>query len=655
MTAKITAPYGTWVSPLSTQLLTQDNVGFADVALLNGSPLWTEGRPWESGRTVLCTLTDGITTDKIPNHLNVRTRVHEYGGGAMATGPDGCVWFNDVVTGQVHVLGADGTVHQITHTPEGKDIRYADFCPDVCGDHKRGNGAYCITEIADNGQDAPKHEPINALCYIDRTTGNPTIIHKGHDFYTTPVLSFCGQKLAFATWNHPHMPWDSCVVWLAHLAKDGTIDSVEHIAGGDTISALHPCFAPDGTLHYVSDAQGWWQIYAHSGNGADTCLTPHAAEYGLPHWVFGMRTYGFTDGGNIIVTRHYQGAWQIGQVQNGNFVAYDTPFASFDGLRIEGETAIFIAGHPSKAPMVATLNTTTGDIKIIKQSADDILTSADVSIAQPITYSGTAGDVHAYYYAPVNAQYQGNDGEKPPLLVRSHGGPTAQVNGALDLKKIQFWTTRGFAVLDVNYSGSTGYGREYRNRLLGQWGILDVDDCVNGALHLVRQGLVDADRLLITGGSAGGYTTLCALAFRDVFKAGCSAYGIGDLTALAQDTHKFESRYLDGLIGVWPKQADIYRQRSPLESVDTLNCPVIFLQGEDDKVVPPNQAEKMVDALNAKGIATAYILFAGEGHGFRQAKNVRKALESELSFYGQVFGFPVAGDFDPVIINNKQE
>ena len=651
--SKKTAPYGTWDSHLTSDKLTKGNIGFSDVAFIDGAPAWVEGRPWESGRCVLCTNKDGQDSDIVPEHFNVRTRVHEYGGGVVSVSDSGDVWFNDVVTGQVYVCAPDNTIRQITKTPEGQDIRFADFCPD----DKRG-GCFAVIEIAGKSH---SDEPTNSLCFMDGQTGDVHIIHQGQDFYTSPTLSPDGQTLAFVSWNHPNMPWDKTVVWLADLNADGGIDNVHAVVDDDDVSALHPAFAPNGTFHYVSDKAGYWQIYSHNPDSDDVCLTPHNAEYGLPHWVFGMRTYGFTAGGDLIATRMTVDKHEIGRVHGhdsgGDFVAYDVPFASYDGIRIHGDKAIFIAGHPSKAPMVVVLDTKTGDYDIIKQSvadilSGDILSADDISVAQVVTYPSDGGDVYAYYYPPANAGYTGIDGEKPPLMVRTHGGPTASVTAALNLNKIQYWTNRGFAVLDVNYSGSTGYGRAYRNRLRGQWGILDVADCVSGVKYLTEQGKIDPERVVITGGSAGGYTTLCALAFTDVFKAGCSSYGIGDITALVEDTHKFESRYMDSLIGPWPEAAEIYRERSAINSLETLNCPVIFLQGDEDKVVPPNQAEMMVDALNKKGVPNAYLLFEGEGHGFRKSENVKKAIDAELSFYAQIFGFQPAGDIPPVAIDN---
>ena len=638
------APFGTWDSPLTSDKLTQGTIGFADVAFVGDTPAWVEGRPWESGRCVLCIKKQNDDMDLLEDCFNVRTRVHEYGGGAVSVASNEDIWFNDVTKSQVFVRTRDGTVKQITQTPEGQDIRFADFCPDI----QRG-GCYAVMEVADENHSG---EPTNSLCFIDASTGNVHTVHEGQDFYTSPTLSPDGQQLAFVSWNHPYMPWDKTTVWLAHVNKGGDIANVRTVVDDEDVSALHPAFSPDGVFHYVSDKAGYWQIYAHKPDGADICLTPHSAEYGLPHWVFGMRAYGFTADGDLIATRITPDGGEIGRVQDGDFIPYDVPFVSFDGIRLHGNKAIFIAGHPSKSPMVVVLDTSTKDYEIIKQSADDSLSPADVSVAQVVCYPSHAGDVYAYYYEPSNARFTGLQDEKPPLIVRSHGGPTSAVTPALDLKKIQYWTNRGFAVLDVNYSGSTGFGRAYRERLKGQWGLLDVADCVAGVKYLSEQGRVDPDRVVITGGSAGGYTTLCALAFTDVFKAGCSAYGIADITALVEDTHKFESRYIDGLIGKWPEAEHIYRERSAIHSLDTLNCPVIFLQGEDDKVVPPNQAEMMVDALAKKGIPHAYLLFEGEGHGFRRAETVKQACEAELSFYAQIFGFEPAGGITPVAIRN---
>jgi dipeptidyl aminopeptidase/acylaminoacyl peptidase len=486
------------------------------------------------------------------------------------------------------------------------------------------------------------------------------VLASGSDFYASPRLSPDRSQLAWLTWNHPNMPWDGTQLWITEIKDDGSLGKAACVAGGVDESIFQPEWSPDGVLYFVSDRTGWWNLYRwhprldQEGSGEVEPLCETAAEFGLPQWVFGMSTYGFESANRIICTYTQQGNWQLASLdlQTKQLEVIETPYTDISSVKVASGQAVFIAGSATELTAIVQMDLATGQIEVLRQSSElevDVgYLSTPQAIAFPTENNLTA---YAFFYPPQNQDYTAPTGEKPPLVVKSHGGPTAATSSAFNLR-IQYWTSRGFAVLDVNYGGSTGYGRDYRQRLNDQWGIVDVDDCVNGAKYLVQQGLVDGERLAIAGGSAGGYTTLCALTFRDVFKAGASYYGVSDLEALATDTHKFEARYLDGLIGPYPERKDLYEARSPIHFTAQLSCPVIFFQGLEDKIVPPNQAQMMVEALKAKGLPVAYVAYEGEQHGFRRAENIKRTLDGEFYFYSRVFGFEPAEAVEPVAIDN---
>ncbi len=449
------------------------------------------------------------------------------------------------------------------------------------------------------------------------------------------------------------MPWDGCRLCVASLDADGLPRAPQVVAGGPTEAVFQPQWSPAGLLHFVSDRTGWWNLYRWRDGNAEA-IAPMEAEFGVPQWIFGLSTYGFASEERIICAYGQRGTWRMAAIDtsSGTLMPIDTPFTDIGGLRVTPTSVVFTAGSPSRGSAVVSLDLANGAIATIRRASElDIApkyTSAPETIEFP---TGNGLTAFGFFYPPRNDDFVAPAGELPPLLVMSHGGPTSATSATLSAR-VQYWTSRGIAVLDVNYGGSTGYGRPYRERLNGAWGIVDAADCANGARYLVGERRVDGRRLCITGGSAGGYTTLCALAFRDTFKAGASHYGIGDLDGLARDTHKFESRYLDGLIGPYPERRDLYVERSPIHHLDGFDCPVAFFQGLEDEVVPPNQAEAMVAALSAKGVPVAYVPFAGEQHGFRQAENIRRALDGELYFYSRVFGFDLADPVEPLKIDN---
>lgn len=633
------ATYGAWKSPITSDLIVAGSIGLGGVYIDNNNIYWLEGRPTEGGRNVLVKYTsEGNIIELTPPPYNVRTRVHEYGGAAYLI-VDDTIYFSNFSDQRIYKQIPNYEPQALT--PESSK-RYANAIFDhqyqrlicVCEDHSNSNS-----------------EPINSLVSVDINSGEVKTLVSGADFYSSPVLSPNGSQLAWLTWNHPHLPWQETQLWVAFLREDGTLGEPQLIAGGKNESVCEPKWSPDDKLYFSSDRSDWWNLYSYSNSGVIKPLFPMAAEFAYPHWVFGISTYTFIDAEHLICTYTQNGRWYLGciDVKNQQLQPINTPYTNISCLQAINSNLVFIGGSFQESSAVIKLNLKTNSTTILKKSSNLEIDSDYISIPELITFP-TTGDLTAYawYYPPKNKDYLAPEGELPPLLVKSHGGPTAAANASLSLR-VQYWTSRGFAYVDVNYGGSTGFGREYRQRLDKNWGIVDVADCVNVAKYLVQEGKVDGKRLAISGGSAGGYTTLAALTFYDLFKAGASYYGIGDLEALAKDTHKFESRYLDGLIGKYPEEKAIYQERSPINYTDNLSCPVIFFQGLEDKVVPPNQAEMMVAALQKKGLPVAYVPFEGEQHGFRQAKNIKRALDAEFYFYSQVFGFPIAEEIEPVI------
>jgi dipeptidyl aminopeptidase/acylaminoacyl peptidase len=636
------APYGSWKSPITSDLIVAETVGLGQIALDGEDIYWTEMRPAEGGRYVVVRRSpDGNTVDITPPAFNARTRVHEYGGGAFVVA-DGNVFFSNFTDQRLYHQGAGSEPKALT--PEA-DLRFSDGIVD------RGRGRIiCVRE----DHTKAGGEAVNTLVSlpVDGSDGGEVMV-SGNDFYASPRLSPDGSRLAWLTWNHPNMPWDGTELWVGEMRQDGSPGHVELVAGSVDESIFQPEWSPDGTLFFVSDRTGWWNLYCWRNQQIEG-LCEMEAEFGLPQWVFGMSTYAVESANRIICAYTQQGVWHLASIDTatGGLEKIETPYTSIEFVRAASGRAVFLGASASEPTSVVQLDLAKRELEVLRRSSAITIDDRYLSKPLPIEFSTEHGlTAHAFFYAPKNDDYVALPGERPPLVVMSHGGPTAATSGTLN-PVIQHWTSRGIAVLDVNYGGSTGYGRAYRQRLEGQWGIVDVDDCVNGARFLVERGEVDEDRLAIRGGSAGGYTTLCALTFRDVFKAGASYCGVSDLEALVKDTHKFESRYLDRLIGPYPESRDVYVERAPIKFVDRLSCPVIFFQGLEDKIVPPNQAEMMVDALRAKGVPVAYVPFEGEQHGFRRAKTIKRALDGELYFYAKVFGFELADPVEPVDIEN---
>ena len=641
------APYGSWKSPITTDLIVSGSIGLSQ-PLIDGSDVyWVEMRPTEGGRNVIVKRdAAGVITDVTPSPFNARTRVHEYGGGDYAVS-DGVVYFSNFADQRVYLQRNGGPPEAITAAGE---FRYSDATIDQARDR-----LICVRE----DHTVAGREAVNTLVSL-RLDGNETsgeVLVSGNDFYSSPRLSPDGSRLAWLTWNHPNMPWDGCELWVGQLGADGRVAKSECVAGGPEESIFQPEWSPDGKLCFVSDRSGWWNLYllnVAETDGNAVALGEMQAEFGMPQWVFGMSTYAFESAERIACSYIQNGLSRLAFIDTSarSFEPIDCSYADLKYLRAGAGFAVMRAGSATEAASIVRLDVATRTFEVLRRSNSLEIDAGYLSTPLAVEFPTEDGQTaHGFYYPARNRDCAGPPGERPPLLVQSHGGPTSAAATALSLS-IQYWTSRGIAVLDVNYGGSTGFGRAYRERLKDKWGIVDVDDCANGARYLVGKGEVDGDRLMITGGSAGGYTTLCALTFRDTFNAGASHYGVSDAEALAKETHKFESRYLDGLMGPYPARRDIYFDRSPINFTDRLSCPTIFFQGLEDKVVPPNQAETMVEALRAKGIPVAYLPFAGEQHGFRQAKNIKRALDGELYFYSRVFGFELAEPVEPVEIDN---
>ena len=637
-----TASYGSWKSPITSDLIVSGTIGLGEVVLDGEDIYWMEMRPTEGGRSVIVRRTaDGQITDLTPPPFNVRTRVHEYGGGAF-TVADGTVYFSNFADQRLYRASLGSEPRPIT--PEA-NLRYADGAIDL-----QRHRMICVCE----DHTISEREAVNALVSLNLEGNHQLqILVSGNDFYSSPCLSPDGARLAWLTWNHPNMPWDGTELWVGEVQPDGSLAQVEQVTGGVAESIFQPEWSPDGVLYFVSDRTGWWNLYRWR-NGQIEPLCAMEAEFGAPQWVFGMSTYAFESSENLICTYSDKGVSHLARLNTNTLKleAIAIPYSRVGGVQASSGKVAFSAGSPTEPACLVQLDLAIQNLEVLRRSSNLEIDTGYLSVPQVLEFPTENGlTAYGFFYPPQNRDYTAPPDEKPPLLVKSHGGPTSATAATFSLS-IQYWTSRGIAVLDVNYGGSTGYGRAYRQRLNGQWGIVDVDDCANGARYLAEKGEVDGDRLAIDGGSAGGYTTLCALTFRNTFRAGASHYGVSDLAALATETHKFESRYLDSLIGPYPERKDLYEARSPIHFCDRLSCPVIFFQGDEDKIVPPNQAEVMVESLKAKGLPVAYVLFEGEQHGFRRAENIKRALDGELYFYSRIFGFELADPVEPVAIAN---
>ena len=657
-----TLPYGSWPSPLDAETVAAGSIDFGHVALDGETAYWLERRPAEDGRGVVVRQdTDEGPADVTPADVDVRTLVHEYGGGDFAV-RDGTVVYARFTDQRLYRIdvesdGENDPTPLTPESPEERSARYADFefAPD-------GSCLYCVRE-RHHGEDATE-EAVAELVRVSLADdagepAAPEVVASGHDFYSFPRPSPAGDRLAWTTWDHPNMPWDGTELRVADVDPDGSLSGVETVAGGPDESVFQPTWSPDGDLYAVSDRSGWWNLYRVAGGSADGDVAERLApvreehaEYGVPQWVFGLSTYAFLADGRIAAVRRDGDTQDLGLLdpETGTFEVRDE-VAEVGGvfphtrLRADGDTLLAVVGGP--ADPASVVRWSPGESPTVLRRAHT-LDVDDASLPDPETVTfptGPAGDerAHAYFYPPRNPAATGPGDERPPLVTMVHGGPTSRTDPVLDLT-VAYLTSRGFAVADVNYRGSTGYGRAYRDRLDGEWGVVDVEDCVNLARYLAEEGLVDSDRRAIRG------ATLAALAFHDTYEAGASRYGVADLRALAEHTHTFESRYLDGLVGPLPEAESVYEARSPAAHADGIEAPLLVLQGGEDRVVPPAQADDMVRALVADDVPYAYVEFAEERHGFRRSEARRRALETELGFYAAVFDLDPA-DVEPLALD----
>ncbi len=637
-------PHGSWPTPITSELVVAAAARLGEVVVDGDDVWWSEGRPSEGGRSVIVRRSpDGSVTDVLPPPWNARTRVHEYGGGAW-TASGGTLWFTEFSDQRLYRLDA-GTSDPVAVTPEPPvpaGVRHADLSVTPDG----GLLAVRETHPAAHGSAA---DVVNEIVRIE-ADGTTSVLVSGPDFVSDPRLAPDGVTLSWLQWDHPNMPWDTAQ--LVVRAADGT----EHvIAGGPGESVVQPVWGEDLTLWWLCDRTDVWSLYRRRPHGEVELVLDVGSDIAGPQWVFGQSRYALLDDGRIVLAFGRAGADRLAVLSpDGDLRELDVPYATFRYVTAHGTAVACLAGSPSSEAVVLHVDVDGGNTSVLRPARDLGLDAAWFSQPEHVTFPtedrGTGIAVaHALVYPPANPTVTAPEGGLPPLMVVVHGGPTASATPVLNIE-VQYWTSRGFCVADVDYRGSVGYGRRYRDALLGRWGEVDLDDVIACARFLADSGRVDPARMAIRGGSAGGFTTLAALTMRPgTFTAGASHFGVADLAALAAETHKFESRYLDGLVAprdsdAGPSGADVYAARSPINHVDALDTPLAVFQGEEDEVVPPDQAETIVAALRSKGVPHAYLLFPGEQHGFRKAENIRAALDGELCFYAQVWGFELPAE-----------
>jgi dipeptidyl aminopeptidase/acylaminoacyl peptidase len=639
------APCGTWISPLSAEAMTGSTVGLGGVSADGQVLYWLESRPLEQGRSALVRrLPDGVIQDVTPPPFNVASRVHEYGGGAYVAG-GGRIVFSDKADGAVWLIADDGVPGKIVAV-EG--CRYADF--------RFVPGTGLVVCVREDHRGRPDNDPeativaFNVASGVDPSANEGVILVKGADFYSSPRPSPDGRRIAWLSWDHPDMPWDATRLHVAALLPSGLADAAIVAGAGQREAIIQPEWSPSGILHFCTDRTGWWNIHRLGANGSIEPVTSVPdGEIGGPHWMFGQRYFAFQPDGGIVAVLSRDGQVRAVAIEDAAIGDLTLPpvqqcpvgFDGRDGVR----STAYVSAAADTPPAIFATFSHNGRLthQIVRSAGPALLAADDVSPGEPISFLTADGAAaHGFFYPPLNSRFEPLDGERPPLVVTIHGGPTSMARSGFSLQT-NWWTTRGFAVIDVNYRGSTGFGRDYRQKLDGNWGVSDVEDCIAAVEHLAAEGKVDPDRIAIRGGSAGGFTALAALTSSSVFKAGASFYGIGDLMLLARETHKFESRYMDRLVGPLPQAAAVFAERSPINHLDRMTAGAIFFQGLDDKVVPPSQAAEMVAAMRGRGLPVAHYEFAGEGHGFRRSETIRRVLELELGFYGTLFGFTPPG------------
>ena len=618
-----------WESPITEDDVIHESLNISDIHIDGDDVYWIEKRDDEDGRNVIIKKdNNGNVTDVIPNKFNAKTNVHEYGGGSFSVS-NGIVIFSNYPDNRLYkVSEADPLPTPITK--DDPNLRYANIAFDNF--HNR------IITVHENHTNP--NNIINSLVSINLEAPNNMItIKSGADFYSSPSINPDSTKLAWIEWNHPNMPWDSTSLHVGNISDDGSLLNHKQISGFQNESVSNPIWSPDGILHYISDSSGWWNIFCLKGT-QEINLTPIKAEFTQPQWQLGINFYDFISEDNIVCSYTQNGMWKLALLSTSDKqikqILPEFTEIGRAGIKASKEKIVSILGSYDSGYKLYEYNIQNTQISQISSKEDPDINKAYYSTPQNIEYE-TKGyqQSNGFYYKPTNPFHESSK-TLPPLIVITHGGPTAATNGTLNLE-IQYWTSRGFAVLDVNYRGSTGYGTQYRKQLNGKWGIYDVEDCISGAIHLVNKGEVNPDQLIIKGRSAGGYTALAALTFSDVFTAGVSYYGISDLTALAEETHKFESRYLDSMIGKYPEHKQEYKNRSPIFHIDKITSPILLFQGLKDKIVPPNQSQNMANLLTQKGIYNSLITFVNESHGFKEPENIKKCLIEELKFYEYIF------------------
>lgn len=624
------APYGSWRSPIGAGELAAHALIFTHVESAAGALWWIEARILEGGRHVLVRLGPEGPADVTPPPYSVRSRVHEYGGRAVAIDGDGTVYFVDDGDQCLHRLRAgDGSARRLTPA-DGR--RYLQPVIDrargrliaVCEDHRAGG------------------EPVSALVSVPLEGGEPTVLASGRDFYFAPALSPDGGQLAYTAWDHPNMPWDTTVVRVATLAGDGSIARDRWVAGGHQESAGSPQWGADGALYLVSDRAGAWHLY----RAGDAGLEPVGERLGELNPLLPTLEVGATALA-VMIDRGIRRLVEI-DLGSGATTVIPAPLTEIEAVVHHGGGAAVIGGSPALPISLLAVSRADGAAEVVRPAVDLAIDPGLLAAPEPIEFRTTGGaTAHAFYYRPNNPGHAAPDGERPPLLVLAHSGPIAATTTALRCgfyapMAAPYWTSRGYAVVDVDYRGSTGYGRPYRRALYGRWGEADVDDAVSAARFLIERGDVDPARVAIGGGSAGGFTTLAALAFRDFFAAGVSWFGVSDLESFAEKTHKYESHLLEHLVAPWPEGRALYRARSPLAAADRISRPLLVAQGLEDQVVLPDQARGIVAALRARQVPVLYLEFEGEGHGFVRSDTLVQSLEAAHGFLAWVFGFQPA-------------
>jgi dipeptidyl aminopeptidase/acylaminoacyl peptidase len=662
MAAPKVAHYGSWESPIKSAELSAGTLRLGQTQYDNDDLYWIEGRPTDGGKQILVRRDKhGTITDVSPRGFNVRTLVNEYGGAPylVRNGKIFCSNYSDQVVYQINSdANAPVDERRIPLTPEG-EYHFTDFEYD--------SNRHRLIFVCEDHSD-PTKQPVTTINVVDtakpgekETRQKMQVIVSGNDFYSNPRLSPDGKLLAWISWDHPNMPWDGTALWMAEVSENGTLSKHRKIAGADDEAVMQPVWSPYGDLLFISDRLGWWNIYAlpnPTKNLNPVALFDKNSDFATPQWVFGLSNYCFTGDRTLVATFFERGKWQLVLLQldaltkTKNTTILPAELTEIGYLTTNGTHVAMVAGSPTQQSSVMDLKLDSLSFETVKASNSSPVALKYTSIPKAIEFPSERNLIaNAYFYPPHNEDYVAPEGELPPLLLTVHGGPTSASSNAFD-SEIQYWTSRGFAVMDVNYAGSSNYGRQYRQRLTLNWGLVDLEDCQNAARYAARQGWVDPKRMAITGGSAGGYTALCALTFSDVFAAGSSHYGVSNLETLLQDTHKFESRYLDRIVGPYPAYKQVYQNRSPINNVEKLSRPIIFFQGLEDKVVPPSQTETMVAAMRERKIPFSYLSYEGEGHGFRRAENIRRTIDAEFLFYSKIFGFQPAETLEAIEIEN---